>query len=89
MLERWFAAFGRDRVVVAVAEEFYADPQVLCDEITDRVGLARRDLGDPEPFNAEPSADMDPEVRSALRAQLSGDIEAVEQLLGRRLPWER
>lgn len=89
MLERWFDAFGRDRVVVAVAEEFYADPQVLCDEITDRVGLARRDLGDPEPFNAEPSADMDPQVRSALRAQLSGDIEAVEQLLGRRLPWER
>ncbi|MCB0972411.1 MAG: hypothetical protein KDA97_12975, partial [Acidimicrobiales bacterium] len=89
MLERWFAAFGRDRVVAVAAEDFYADPQALCDEITDRVGIARRDLGSPEPFNAEPSADMDPEVRSALRARLTPDIEAVEELLGRPMPWER
>lgn len=89
MLERWFSAFGREQVVVAIAEEFYADPQVLCDEITTRLGLPNRDLGTPEPFNSEPSADMDPEVRSALRARLAPDIEAVEQLLGRPVPWPR
>lgn len=89
MLERWFAAFGREQVLVVPAEEFYADPQVLCDEITERLGLPRRDLGDPEPFNSEPSADMDPEVRAMLRASLKPDIEAVEQLLGRPMPWAR
>jgi hypothetical protein len=89
MLERWFAAFGREQVVVAIAEEFYADPQVLCDEITDRLALPRRDLGSPKPFNAEPSADMDPEVRDLLRARLAADIEAVEHLLGRSVPWPR
>jgi hypothetical protein len=89
MLERWFEAYGRDRVLVAIAEEFYADPQALCDEITDRLGLPRHDLGRPEPFNAEPSADMDGAVRAQLRAALSQDVEAVEQLLGRPVPWER
>ncbi len=89
MLERWFDAFGRDQVLVTAAEEFYADPQILCDEITGRLGLPRRDLGTPEPFNSEPSADMDPDVRVRLRAELRSDIEAVEQLLGRPMPWER
>jgi hypothetical protein len=87
MLERWFGAFGRDRVLVTAAEDFYADPQAFCDEITDRLGLPRHDLGTPEPFNSEPSADMDPEVRAQLRASLDEDIEAVEALLGRPMPW--
>lgn len=89
MLERWFAAYGRDRVLVTAAEDFYANPQVLCDEITDRLGIPRRDLGTPEPFNAEPSADMDPAIRDQLRAALADDITAVEQLLGRPMPWVR
>ncbi len=87
MLERWFAAYGRDGVLVAAAEDFYADPQSLCDEITSRVGLPRHDLGTPEPFNSEPSADMDPEFRAQLRASLDDDIEAVEAMLGRPMPW--
>ena len=87
MLERWFDAFGPDQVLVTAAEDFYADPQAFCDQITDRVGLPRNDLGSPEPFNSEPSADMDPEVRAKLRASLHEDIEAVEALLGRPMPW--
>ncbi len=89
MLERWFAAYGRDQVIVEAAEAFYADPQDLCDRITDRLGIARHDLGDPEPFNSEPSADMDPEVRAMLRASMEDDIVAVEELLGRPMPWPR
>lgn len=87
MLERWFDAYGRDAVLVIPAEEFYADPQAFCDVITDRLGLDRHDLGQPERFNAEPSADMDPAVRARLRAELEPDIEAVEKLLGRTMPW--
>jgi hypothetical protein len=89
MLERWMEAFGQDGVLVVAAEDFYADPQVLCDEITDRLHLPRRDLGTPEPFNAEPSADMDAVVRQQLTEQLAADIEAVEHLLGRPMPWAR
>jgi hypothetical protein len=89
MLERWLGAFGPDQVLITAAEDFYAAPQAFVDQITDRVGLPRHDLGHLEPFNAEPSADMDPVVRRELRAALRPDIEAVEQLLGRPMPWER
>lgn len=87
MLERWFAAYPREQVLVTAAEDFYADPQAFCDQITDQVGLPRRDLGTPEPFNSEPSADMEPQVRAQLRAELDEDITAVEALLGRAMPW--
>jgi hypothetical protein len=89
MLERWLAAYGSDQVLVRPAEEFYADPQALCDEITDRLGLPRHDVGPLDPFNSEPSTEMEPEIRSKLQAQLRDDIEAVEALLGRPMPWER
>src|SRR4051812_37040938 len=89
MLERWLDAFGPDRLLVTAAEDFYADPQAFCDLITRKVGLPHHHLGTPEPFNSEPSADMEPEVRAQLRASLRDDIEAVEALLGRPMPWER
>lgn len=89
MLERWLDAYGPDQVLVVAAEDFYADPQSFTDVVTDRLGLPRRDLGDAAPFNAAPSADMDPEVRARLRAELSADIVATETLLGRPLPWAR
>lgn len=89
MLERWLHAYGTDQVMVEAAETFYADPQAFLDRLTDRLGLPRRSLGSPKPFNAEPSADMDPVVRVSLTEHLSPDIVAVEDLLGRPMPWPR
>lgn len=89
MLERWFEAFGRDRVVVRSSEEFYADPQAFCDELTDRLGLIRHELATTEPFNAEPSAGMDPRVRAELTERLAPHMAEVDVLLGREMPWPR
>ena len=89
MLERWLDAYGSDQVLVAAAEDFYADPQAFTDQVTDRLAIPRHDLGTPEPFNAEPSADMDPVVRRHLTEMLADDITAVERLLGRSMPWSR
>jgi hypothetical protein len=89
MLERWFAAYGRDRVLAVPAEEFYADPQALLDLVCARVGIPTHRIGSVEPFNSEPSPGMAPETRARLRAELTPDIEATEALLGRSLPWAR
>ena len=89
MLERWFSAYGRERVLVAASEELYADPQAFCDQITDRLGLPRHPLRSVDPWNAEPSAGMDPEVRAGLVEHLTPHIEATEAVLGRSLPWAR
>ncbi|HMS87034.1 MAG TPA: hypothetical protein PKE56_01220, partial [Acidimicrobiales bacterium] len=89
MLERWFSAYPRERVLVAASEELYADPQAFCDQITDRLGLPRHPLRSVDPWNAEPSAGMDPEVRAGLVEHLTPHIEATEAVLGRSLPWAR
>jgi hypothetical protein len=89
MLERWFGAYGRDRVLVAASEELYGDPQGFCDLVTDRLGLPRHPLASVAPWNAEPSADMEPAVRAALTERLTPHVLATEALLGRSLPWAR
>jgi len=87
MLERWFAAFGRDRVHVEISEEMYADPQAAFDRVTVHLGVARHRLQDPVAHNAEPSPDLDPRIRSRLADLLAPDIRATAELLGRALPW--
>lgn len=87
MLERWFDAYGRDRVVVWAAEDFYANPQGLCDEITGRLGLPAHRLSSVDPWNAEPSRGMDAEIRAELTERMRPHITAVEDLLGRQMPW--
>jgi len=87
MLERWFAAFGRDGVHVEISEEMYAAPQATFDRVTDHLGLARHELADPVAHNAEPSPDLDPELRAHLAGLLEPDIRATEAVLGRSLPW--
>jgi hypothetical protein len=87
MLRRWFDAYGRDQVLVEAAEDFYADPRAFLDLVTDRLGIPPVGDIDLRPYNAEPSSDMDPEVRQRLERELRADIEATEELLGRDLPW--
>jgi hypothetical protein len=87
MLERWFAEFPREQVTVLAAEEFYADPQALVDELCRKLSLPTHQLSSVEPFNAEPSAGMDPKVRAELTERMAPGIAAVEELLGRQMPW--
>ncbi len=88
MLERWFAAYGRDRVLVEISEDMYADPQATYDRVTDHVGIARHRLADTSAHNAEPARDLDPATRARLAALLAPDVRATEELLGRSLPWD-
>ena len=89
MLERWFAAYGRDRVHVEISEEMYADPQATYDRVTDRIGIARHHLADTSAHNAEPARDLDPAVREHLADLLAPAVRATEAVLGRELPWSR
>jgi hypothetical protein len=87
MLERWFAAYGRDRVLVEISEEMYADPQSTFDRVTDHLGIRRHALRDTRAHNAEPARDLDDATRARLVELLAPDVRATEALLGRALPW--
>jgi hypothetical protein len=87
MLDRWAAAFPRDQLLVFTAEEMYANPQCVVDNVTVRLGLPTRTLVDASPRNAAPSAGIDPGVRERLAGQLAPTISAVDQFLGRPTGW--
>ncbi len=89
MLERWFSAFGRDRVRVWASEEVFAQPQRALDDVFERLGLPGHRLERIGARNQEPSRDLDPGLRAELRARLSPAIRATETVLGRELPWDR
>jgi len=86
-LQRWFDAFGRDRVEVVVAEELFAWPQSVVDRLWGQFGLPPQPLVDVTAHNSAPSPDMDPAVRRQLRKYFLPDIARLEVLLGRSLPW--
>lgn len=87
MLRRWFDGFGRDRMLVATAETFYADPQATVDRVTDRLGLPRHRVADVSPQNDAPSNPMGDALRARLIVELADDIAAVETLLGIETGW--
>ncbi len=87
MLERWMAAYPPEQLLIVAAEEFYADPQRLLDELCGRLGLPTTPIERPQTHNAEPSDAMDPQVRVWLEARFAPEIEWLEQLLGRPMPW--
>ena len=89
MLERWFAAYGREGVHVEISEEMYADPQATFRRVTDHLGIRRHRLGDTSAHNAEPAQDLDPATRAELVERLAPAVRATEELLGRDLPWSR
>jgi hypothetical protein len=41
LLDAWRLRFGADRVLVAINDDLYSDPQAYLDQITDFIGVAR------------------------------------------------
>ena len=89
MLERWFAAYGRDRVHVEISEEMYADPQATLDRVTERLGIRGTACATPRPTTRSPPGTSTPPTRAELVERLAPAVRATEELLGRDLPWVR
>lgn len=86
-LERWFAAYPREQLLVLPAEELYRDPQRVFDQVCAHLRLPPVALRAPRAHNAEPSPGIEPRVRARLSELLAPDIEAVEKLLERDMGW--
>lgn len=86
-LRRWIASGGRDSVLVWVLEEVRLDWGRYLDEFFDRLGLPGMEISTKMVHNAEPSEPMAADARALLESELSADVAALEELLGRELPW--
>lgn len=87
MLPRWFSLFPREQFHIMASEEFYADPDRHVNEIWRFLRLAPRTLVSRERHNHQPARDIRPETRQRLQEALADHDRALEELLGRRLPW--
>ena len=91
-LREWFAAIPRERFLVLVSEEFFADPRATLRNVETFLELPAWEA----PSDAEhrhaiggAAAVMRPDTRVRLREYFAPRIRATEELLGRELPWGR
>ena len=88
LLPAWFDRFGRDRVLVLVSEEFYADPAAAYATVLAFLGLPAHELGSYPAYNfREPTERMRDATRAELEASFAPENRRLEELLGRELPW--
>jgi hypothetical protein len=88
-LDVLFALFGRDRVHVAYAEEFFGEPEPCYDAIVDFLGLPRWRPSAFERHNARPSSPLTAELRERLAEHFAPYDERLAALLGEAPPWRR
>jgi len=86
-LERWFAAFARDQVLVLLTDELAADTAGTYRRVLAFLGVEGRELDSyPRIFERE-YAGMSRETRAHLEEEFAGPNARLAELLGRDLPW--
>lgn len=84
-----FDRFGRDRVHVAFAEDFFTEPEPCFDAIVDFLGLPRWRPATFERHNARPGSPLAPELHDRLTEHFAPHDERLAALLGEVPPWRR
>ena len=86
-LERWFAAFPREQLLVLFTEELSADTAATYRRVLDFLGVTARDLESyPRIFDRD-YADMNPGTRARLDKEFEDPNRRLASLLGRDPPW--
>ena len=86
-LERWFAAFPREQLLVLLTDELAADTSGTYGRVLDFLGVEPHALESfPRIFERE-YGEMEPATRAALRREFAEPNRRLAELLGRDLPW--
>jgi hypothetical protein len=86
-LERWFAVFPRDQLLVLFSGELSQQPAGTYARVLDFLGVDAHELSSyPRIFSREYS-EMSPATRARLQDVFAGPNAELARLLGRELPW--
>ena len=86
-LERWYAVFPREQLLVLLTDELAADTPSTYRRVLDFLGAGLHDLDAyPRIFDRD-YADMEEATRARLRKRFEDPNERLAGLLGRDLPW--
>jgi hypothetical protein len=86
-LERWYATFPREQLLVLLTDDLAADTAGTYRRVLDFLGVGARELDSyPRIFEREYGA-MDPTTRTRLEHEFAEPNRRLADLLGRDLPW--
>jgi hypothetical protein len=88
-LQVLFDLFGRGRVHVAFAEDFFTEPEPCFDAVVDFLDLPRWRPATFERHNARPGSPLTPELHDRLTEHFAPYDERLAALLGEVPPWRR
>lgn len=87
-LRPWLERFGRDRVHVIISEEYFADPSASFSRVIDFAGLPPAVVDAGRVFNRGRREPVDRAIAAELWARCQTSIKELEELIGRRVPWQ-
>lgn len=86
-LERWFAAFPRDQVLVLISEELLQEPAKSYARTLEFLGARPHELSSFPRIFARDYSEMSPATRERLEREFEEPNRRLAALLGRELPW--
>jgi hypothetical protein len=86
-IERWFAVFPREQLLVVPSEELSSDPSGSYARVLDFLGVAAHDLSDYPRVYEQTYGEMRPETRRRLTEHFAEPNRRLYDLLGRDLGW--
>lgn len=87
-LERWFAIFPRDQLLILRSEDLFADPRPVFHRVLDFLELPAWEPPRYRAINAGEYEPMDPAKRRRLTEFFRPHNQRLEELLGRSLGWD-
>jgi hypothetical protein len=87
-LERWFALFPREQLLVLASEELAAEPAKTYAQVLEFLGARAHDLEEYPPIYAQQYAEMSPDLRRRLAEYFVEPNRRLYELLGRDFGWQ-
>lgn len=89
-LQEWLKFFPREKLLILISEDFYADPSTALRQVTDFLGLPKMPAQASQSFrkhNESHYDGMNPETRQRLVEFFRPHNQRLAEFLGRELPW--
>jgi sulfotransferase family protein len=86
-LERWFAAFPREQLLVLLTDDLAADTAGTYARTLEFLGAEQRELDSYPRIFERDYGEMDPATRRDLKQRFAEPNRQLAELLGRELPW--
>ena len=88
-LERWFAHFDRDQILVLQSEKLFEDPDVTYQRALALLGLPEHHPAEFPVYNSRKYSGLEPDDRRFLEEKFAEPNERLFELLGERFDWGR